>query len=190
MKALTFLAVLVAGLVFADRSAMAQEDPMAYVQRLAEETRQRAQESAFNAVMAYRHQTGDWNTPDQQVFDYLVQQSRQANPGFYADLEQRERAFYEQQRNYAANRNAIMDGMHQSYMDRSNADYQAHRRYVQQVIREHSNFTDGSTVYDLPYYQPGNFHQGHDGSMMYQDYSGQYHHYNGGGWYSEMNEID
>jgi hypothetical protein len=189
MKPFTFLALVVAAALITDGPAKAQ-DYIAQVQQIQNELRQQADMHAAQAVQAYRQETGDWTTPDQQVFDWLVYQSRQANPGFYADLANRERAFYAQQQNYAANRNAIMDGMHQSYLNQSDSQHRSHQNFVQGVIWERSNYTDGTNVYDLPYYQPGNVYQGQNGSMIYQDYSGQYNQYDAGGGYTEMNEID
>jgi hypothetical protein len=62
------------------------QDYIGYVEQLAAQAGQQAQMHAQNAITAYRQQTGDWSTPDQQVFEYLDAMSRQQNPGFYSDL--------------------------------------------------------------------------------------------------------
>ncbi len=169
----------------------AQVDYVAQVQRLADEAGQRANMAAQNAVNAYRQQTGDWSTPDQQVYNYLVAESQRQNPGFYADLQQREQAFQMQQRAYAENRNAILDGMHNSYMARSESEYAAHQKYVREVIREQSLYTgSGGNVYELPYYHPGQVYEANDGSTFVQDNGGQYYQYDNSGWETEMSDYD
>lgn len=190
MKTLKALALILTVSLMSATAAQAQyQDPYAYVDQLVAEAGQRAQMHAQNAVMAYRQQTGDWSTPDQQVFAYLDQMARQQNPAFYANLQQREQAFQAQQQAYVANSNAILDGMYNGYMARSNMQHQGHQNYIQQGIWERSNFTNGTYNYELPYYQPGTIYEGADGSTMIQDEYGQYHHYDAGGWHSEMNEY-
>ena len=175
-------------LAIGSRTAQAQ-DYVAYVEQLAAQAGQRAQMHAQNAVRIYREQTGDWTTPDAQVFAYLDQMARRQNPGFYANLRQREQQFQMQQQQYVANSNAVLDGMYNSYMNRSNMDYRGHQQYVQQGIWEQANYTDGNSVYQLPNYRPGQIYQSNDGSHMIQDDYGQWHHYDAGGWHSDMNEI-
>jgi hypothetical protein len=165
------------------------QDPIAYVEQLAAQLGQQAQMQGQYAISAYRQQTGDWSTPDQQVLDYLVAVSRQQNPGFYADLQRRENAFQAQQRAYVNNSNAILDGMYNGYMDRSQQQYQAHQQYIREGIHENSLYTNGNDVYEMPYYAPGNVYEGDDGSQMIQDQYGQYRHYDPYGWETEMQEY-
>lgn len=187
MKALrTCLFAFALGLT-ACQFTFAQVDYIAEVQRLADEAGQRANMHAMNAVNAYRQETGDWSTPDQQVYNYLVAESQRQNPGFYADLQQRERAFQQQQQAYVANSNAVLDGMFNSYMNRSNSDYQSHQRFIREGIYERSLYTNGNgNVYEMPWYSPGNIYQASDGSTFIQDNTGQYYQYENPGWSSEM----
>ncbi|NEX21101.1 hypothetical protein G3480_12395 [Thiorhodococcus mannitoliphagus] len=166
------------------------QDYVGYVEQLAAQAGQRAQMHAQNAITLYRQQTGDWSTPDQQVLAHLDALSRQQNPGFYSDLQQREQAFQTQQDAYVKNSNAVLDGMYNSYMDRSAAQYQGHQNYTREGIWERSHYTDGNEVYELPYYQPGQVYEGYDGSTMIQDEYGQYQHYDAYGWQSEMEQYD
>lgn len=166
------------------------QDYVGYVEQLAAQAGQRAQMHAQNAITMYRQQTGDWSTPDQQVLARLDAMSRQQNPGFYSDLQQREQAFQAQQRAYVNDSNAVLDGMHNSYMDRSATQYQGHQDYTREGIWERSRYTDGNEVYELPHYQPGQVYEGYDGSTMIQDDYGQYQHYDAYGWQSEMEYYD
>ena len=159
------------------------QDYIGYVEQLAADAGRRAQMHAYDAVQSYRQQTGDWTTPDQQVFDYLVAESRRQNPGFYADLQQRERAFQQQQWVYTQNSNAILDGMYNSYMATSQWQHNAHQQYVREGIWERQYYTNGyGNVYELPYYDPGNVYQTSDGSSFIQDQSGNYYQYDSSGW--------
>ncbi len=163
------------------------QDYIGYVEQLAAEAGQRAQMHAQNAIQAYRQQTGDWSTPDQQVFNYLVAESQRQNPGFYADLQQREQAFQQQQQAYVANSHAVLDGMYNGYMARSQTQYQGHQQYVREGIWERSLYTNGNgNVYEMPYYQPGNIYQSPDGSTFMQNANGQYYQYDNYGWSSPM----
>ncbi|MCF7983494.1 MAG: hypothetical protein K9L70_03745 [Thiohalocapsa sp.] len=166
------------------------QDYVGYVEQLAAQAGQQAQMHAQNAIQLYRQQTGDWSTPDQQVLAYLDAMSRQQNPGFYSDLQQREQAFQAQQGAYVNNSNAVLDGMYNSYMDRSAMQYQGQQDYVREGIWERSRYTDGNAVYELPNYQPGQVYEGYDGSTMIQDDYGQYQHYDAYGWQTEMEEYD
>ncbi len=191
MKALkTCLFAFAMGLT-ACQFTFAQVDYVAEVQRLADETGQRANMHAQNAVNAYRQETGDWSTPDQQVYNYLVAQSQRQNPGFYADLQQREQAFYQQQQAYVANNNAAHDSLYNSYMDRSNSQYRSHQRFIREGIYERSLYTNGNgNVYEMPYYSPGNVYDANDGSTFIQDNSGQYYQYDNSGQGSEVSDYD
>ena len=187
MKALKICLFAFALGLTACQFTFAQVDYLAEVQRMADEAGQRANMHAMNAVNAYRQETGDWSTPDQQVFNYLVAESRRQNPGWYADLQQREQAFQQQQQAYVANRNAQMDASFNGYMDRSNSQYQSHQRYIREGIYERSLYTDGyGNTYEMPYYSPGNVYQANDGSTFIQDNSGQYYQYDNSGWESPM----
>ncbi|EGV32872.1 hypothetical protein ThidrDRAFT_0992 [Thiorhodococcus drewsii AZ1] len=165
------------------------QDYIGYVEQLAAQAGQQAQMHAQNAISAYRQQTGDWSTPDQQVLDYLTALSRQQNPGFYADLQRREQAFQAQQQGYVNNSNAVLDGMFNSYMDRSQQQYQGHQQYIREGIHERSLYTNGNDVYEMPYYAPGNVYEANDGSQMTQDQYGQYYQYDPNGWETEMQEY-
>ncbi len=165
------------------------QDYIGYVEQLAAEAGQRAQMHAQNAVSAYREQTGDWSTPDQQVLDYLVALSREQNPGFYADLQRREQAFQVQQQGYVNDSNAVLDGMFNSYMDRSRQQYIGHQQYVREGIHERSLYTNGTDVYEMPYFSPGTVYEGFDGSEMIQDDYGQYRQYDAYGWGTELEEY-
>ena len=178
----------VASVVVSGPNIQAQ-DYIAYVEQLAAQAGQRAEAHAQNAIAIYRQQTGDWTTPDQQVFAYLDQLARRQNPQFYANLRQREQQFQLQQQQYVANSNAILDGMYNGYMDRANMQHQGHQQYVQQGIWERSNFSNGNGVYELPNYQPGQLYRAADGSLMIQDNFGQWRHYDHGGWQTDMNEV-
>lgn len=85
---------------------------------------------AQNAITMYGQQTGDWSTADQQILARLDAMSRQQNPGFYSDLQQREQAFHAQQGAYVNDSNAVLDGMYNGYMDRSATQYQGHQDYT------------------------------------------------------------
>jgi hypothetical protein len=170
-------------------SAAQAQDYIGYVEQLAAQAGQQARMHAQNAIMAYRQQTGDWSTPDEQVFAYLDAMARQQNPGFYADLQAREQAFQAQQQAYTGNSNAILDGMHQGYMERSEMQYQGHQDYVRGGIWDRSLYTDGASVYEMPYYEPGVVYEGYDGSTMIQDEFGQYRHYDAYGWGTEMDQY-
>jgi hypothetical protein len=165
------------------------QDYIGYVEQLAAEAGQRAQMHAQNAIAAYRQQTNDWSTPDQQVLGYLDALSRQQNPGFYADLQQREQAFQAQQQAHVNNSNAILDGMYNSYMDQSRIQYDGHQQYVREGIHEQTLYTNGSDVYALPHYEPGTAYEGYDGSTIVQDDYGQYRQYDAHGWETEMDEF-
>ena len=185
----TVLIVLSLGL-FANLPAHGQ-DYIAMVEQMAQDAGRRAEMYARNAIQIYRQETGDWSTPDQQVWAYLDALARQQNPGFYADLQRREQRFQQQQQAYVANSNAILDQMYNSYMDRSARQYAGHQRYIREGIWERSLFTNGNgNLYSLPYYSPGTIYQSNDGSMFIQDNAGQYHGYDGNGWRTNLYDYD
>jgi len=163
------------------------QDYIAYVEQLSQNLQQQANQSAAQAVYLYRQQTGDYTSSDQEIYNYLVAESRRQNPGWYADLQRREMQFQQQQGAYVQNSNAILDNMYNGYMNRSEVDYQSHQQYVQQGIWERANYTNGNgNVYELPYYQPNTMYEATDGTQFYQDNSGQYYQYDNSGWWSEM----
>jgi hypothetical protein len=84
----------------------------------------------------------------------------------------------------------VLDGMYDSYMERSATQYQGHQDDVREGIWERSLYTDGNRVYELPHHQPGQGYEGYDGSTMIQDDYGQYRHYDAQGWQTEMDEFD
>lgn len=168
-------------------SANAQMDPIAYVESVANYYRQQAESAGNEAIQCYRQQTGDWSTPDQQVLDYLIYQSRQQNPGWYADLQQREANFQQQQSQYVANSNAALDNLYNGYMQRSQWQHQGHQDYVREAIWERSLYTgNNGDVYELPYYQPYQQYQAYDGSQFTQDQWGNYFQYDNSGWGNQM----
>ena len=76
--------------ISACQSVFAQEiDYIGYVEQLSEQLRQESNMHARNAINSYRQETGDWNTPDQQVLNYLMAESQRQNPAFYQQLRQR-----------------------------------------------------------------------------------------------------
>jgi hypothetical protein len=179
------LAVVVA--IASHTSASAQMDPIAYVEAIANYYGQQAAAAGNEAVLTYRQQSGDWSTPDQQVLDYLIYQSRQQNPGWYADLKQREANFQQQQSQYVANSNAALDNLYNGYMQRSQWQYQSHQDYVRENIWERSQYMgNNGNVYELPYYQPYQQYEANDGSQFTQDQWGNYYQYDNAGWGSQM----
>lgn len=171
-------------------SAYAQMDPIAYVEAMADYYGQRAAAAGNEAVLIYRQQTGDWSTPDQQVLEYLTIQSRLQNPAWYADLQQREANFQLQQSQYVANSNAALDNSFNSYMQRSQWQYQGHQDYVRESIWERSQYMgNNGNVYELPYYQPYQQYQAQDGSQFMQDQWGNYYQYDHAGWGSQMQQF-
>ncbi len=169
------------------QAAMAQVDYVAYVEQLAAEAGQRANYHEQEAIRLYRQETGDWSTPDQQVFAYLVAQSRQQNPGWYANLRQQEANFQQQQSQYVADRNQQMDSSFNAYMQRSQSEYQAHQDYVRGSIWERGLYAgDNGYVYELPYYQPYQSYEANDGSQFMQDGYGDYYQYDNYGWGTQM----
>ena len=128
-----FLLALILGTV-ATQSVQAQMDPLEYVQRLEQQFGMQAEMYARQAVEAYREETGDYDTPDLQVWNHVDAMARQQNPGFYQNLQARENAFMQQQQAYHQNSMAILDGLQSSYMNRSNSDYQSHQDYIREGI--------------------------------------------------------
>lgn len=174
-------------LLFWGQFAVAQEDPYATINRLMEECRQRTEYHARNAINSYRQQTGDYRTPDAQVMAYLVQLSKRQNPDFYRRLRQREQAFQAQQQAYVQNANQALDNSFNSYMRRSNINYQSHRRYVREGIWERGNYTNSNgTTYQLPNYQPNTMYRANDGGTIVQDAYGNYWHYDAYGYRTPM----
>ena len=119
--------------------------------------------------------------------DYLVAESRQQNPEWYANLRQREANFQQQQSQYVADRNAQMDASFNNYMQQSQSQYQAHQDYVRGSIWERGLYTgSNNNVYELPYYQPYQSYQASDGSQFMQNGNGDYYQYDNGGWGTQM----
>ena len=170
-----FLLALILGTV-ATQSVQAQMDPLEYIQRLEQQFGMQAEMYARQAVEAYREETGDYDTPDLQVWNHVDAMARQQNPDFYQNLQARENAFMQQQQAYHQNSMAILDGLQSSYMNRSNSDYQSHQDYIREGIWNRSNYSDGyGNVYELPQYDPG-YYQADDGTEFYQDEYGDYYY--------------
>lgn len=172
------------------QNASAQQvDYIGYVERLAAQAGQRAQQHARRAIQLYRQQSGDYQSSDQAVYNYLVKMSRQQNPGWYNNLKQREAAFQQQQSAYRNYANSMLDSSFNSYMQRSNQQYQSHRRYVREGIWGQQYYTCPNTgqTYQLPNYAGGNVYRSQDGSIFVQDQSGNYYRYDQNGWRSAMN---
>jgi hypothetical protein len=183
------LLALALGLVVSQTS-MAQFDYIGYVGQLAAEAGQRANYHEQEAIRLYRQQSGDWSTPDQQVMAYLVAESRQQNPEWYANLRQREANFQLQQSQYVADRNAQMDSSFNAYMQRSQSQYQAHQDYVRGSIWERGLYAgDNGNVYELPYYQPYQSYEANDGSQFMQNGYGDYYQYDSNGWATQMDTF-
>ena len=183
------LLALALGLVVS-QSSMAQFDYIGYVGQLAAEAGQRANYHEQEAIRLYRQQSGDWSTPDQQVMAYLVAESRQQNPEWYANLRQREANFQLQQSQYVADRNAQMDSSFNAYMQRSQSQYQAHQDYVRGSIWERGLYAgDNGNVYELPYYQPYQSYEANDGSQFMQNGYGDYYQYDSNGWATQMDTF-
>lgn len=183
------LLALALGLVVSQTS-MAQFDYIGYVGQLAAEAGQRANYHEQEAIRLYRQQSGDWSTPDQQVMAYLVAESRQQNPEWYANLRQREANFQLQQSQYVADRNAQMDSSFNAYMQRSQSQYQAHQDYVRGSIWERGLYAgDNGNVYELPYYQPYQSYEANDGSQFMQNGYGDYYQYDSNGWGTQMDPF-
>ena len=183
------LLALALGLVVSQTS-MAQFDYIGYVGQLAAEAGQRANYHEQEAIRLYRQQSGDWSTPDQQVMAYLVAESRQQNPEWYANLRQREANFQLQQSQYVADRNAQMDSSFNAYMQRSQSQYQAHQDYVRGSIWERGLYAgDNGNVYELPYYQPYQSYEANDGSQFMQNGYGDYYQYGSNGWATQMDTF-
>jgi hypothetical protein len=53
------------------------------------------------------------------------------------------------------NSNAVLDGMYNSHMDRSAMQHQGHQDQIREGIWERSLYTDGNSLYELAYHQPG-----------------------------------
>ncbi len=172
------------------QSSMAQIDYVAYVGQLAAQAGQQAAYHEQEAIRLYRQQSGDWSTPDQQVIAYLVAESRQQNPEWYAGLRQREANFQQQQRQYVADRNAQMDSSLNAYMQRSQSQFQAHQDYVRGSIWERGLYVgNNDNVYELPYYQPYQSYEANDGSQFMQNGYGDYYQYDNSGWGTQMNAF-
>ncbi len=189
MKRAVWIVILAVMGICGTDMALAQ-DPMAYIQQLQREVRERADSQMRDAIQSYRQESGDYSNSDQAVWEYLVAESRRQNPGWYANLKQREAAFQQQQAAYSQQANARMDESFNSYMQRSQSQHRAHQNYIRNVIWERDLFQGSNgMVYELPYYSGGQGYQAHDGTTFWQHPSGQYYQYDNSGWGTEMSHY-
>ncbi|MBL8891052.1 MAG: hypothetical protein JNL67_13805 [Planctomycetaceae bacterium] len=189
MRSTLWTLVLVA-MAFTGTGSIWAQDPMAYVQQLQNELRERANSQMQQAIQSYRQSTGDYANSDEAVWNYLVAESQRQNPAWYANLKQREADFQRQQAEYSRQANLRMDQSFQSYMERSHSQHRAHQNYIRNVIWERDLYGGANgSVYELPYYSGGQVYQAPDGSTFWQDSSGQYYQTNDWNWAYEMSNF-
>ncbi len=186
MKRAIWTVVLVM-LGFCVTTSVVAQDPMAQIQQIRNELQQQASSQMQQAIQSYRQESGDYQNSDEAVWNYLVAESRRQNPGWYADLKQREAAFQQRQAAYAQHTNALMDMSFNGYMQRSQSQHQAHQNYIRNVIWERDLFQGANgSIYELPHYSGGDVYQATDGSTFWQNSSGQYFQSNNWDWAFQM----
>ncbi len=177
--------------VLFSQAASAQVDYIAQVAQIRQQIAQRQNYYEQQVIQSHRQQYNDYQTPDSQILAHYVQQSRIQNPGFYQNLAAREQAFYQQQAAYTANRNAIMDSMHNSYMQRSEQQYAGHQKYIRNAIYEQSNLMDNQgNVTQLPNYNPGVVYSDSYGNQFMQNQAGQWFKADSSGYLYSMGSAE
>ncbi len=168
----------------------AQYNTGVQLQQLHAQQLQNTEMATRKAIQAYRQQTGDYSTSDQQVVEIIWAKygPRQTpNDNFSRNLRAREDAFYQQQAKYAADRNVAMDASLAQWKDQSAQNSAGHRRFITEGIYEQGNYRNHQgEIFQMPNYQPGSVWSGGPGNTMIQDSYGQYHHFDGNGARTDM----
>ena len=158
-------------------------DPMAEIDRIQAEADAAAVQSARNVVENYRRSTGDYQTPDQIVFQSEMSNYYAQNPGVWqAEMQQRNINFQKTQNAYLDAQNTINRVNSDIYNSRMASNERGTRQFINGAIRGEWDYRNPNTgnIHRMSYIPQGNVYQGSDGALMIQNGNGGYRSYNGG----------